>query len=109
MRHWAILLLILTTGCANTLDKLAFRYDVPQGNLFNQEQINHLQPGMTQTEVANLLGTPLILDPFHAERWDYLYRLINHTGITTQTHIALFFDKDGKLTKISGQMAPHAS
>jgi outer membrane protein assembly factor BamE len=109
MRHWAPLLLILTTGCANTLDKLAFQYDVPQGNSFDQSQINQLQPGMTQTEVANILGTPLILDPFHAARWDYLYRLNSSRGVVIQTHVALFFDKEGKLTKISGQMAPHTS
>jgi len=47
--------------------------EVQQGNIVNQEMVDKLKPGMTRSQVRFVLGTPLVTDPFHADRWDYVY------------------------------------
>jgi len=47
--------------------------DIQQGNVITQEMVDKLKPGLTQQQVRFILGTPLVTDPFHQERWDYLY------------------------------------
>ena len=50
-----------------------YKIDVQQGNFLDQEMVAKLKPGMTRSQVRFLLGTPLIADPFHPDRWDYVY------------------------------------
>src|SRR6185369_14998386 len=74
--RWLLLLLVwalLLTGCFLKPHKI----DVQQGNFLDQEAIAKLKPGMTRSQVRFLLGTPLITDPFHPERWDYVYYVDN--------------------------------
>ena len=52
-----------------------YRVDIVQGNAVTKEQLALIKPGLTRLQVRDLLGTPLISDPFHAERWDYLFTL----------------------------------
>ena len=71
MRKLLLLALILSTlalgsGCV-------YRANISQGNLIEQEDLDQVEVGMTRNQVRFLLGTPLIDDPFHADRWDYLY------------------------------------
>lgn len=47
--------------------------DTQQGNLVTQEMVDRLKKGMTENQVKFVLGTPLVRDPFHARRWDYVY------------------------------------
>jgi outer membrane protein assembly factor BamE len=83
-------LLIAETGCFQP-----YRIDVQQGNVVTREQIERLQTGMTRREAQFVLGTPLIEDPFHANRWDYLFSLRQgETGHTNQSHLTLFFEGD---------------
>jgi len=56
----------LATGCV-------YRVDVQQGNLLNDLDIEEVKPGMTRSQVRFLLGTPVVDDPFHTDRWDYVY------------------------------------
>jgi outer membrane protein assembly factor BamE len=51
----------------------AYRIDIQQGNVVTREQIEKLKPGMTRLQVRDILGSPLIADPFHADRWDYIF------------------------------------
>ena len=52
-----------------------YRMDIQQGNLLNQEAIDQIEIGMTRSQVKFLLGTPIVQDSFHENRWDYVYYL----------------------------------
>lgn len=86
-----------------------YRIPIQQGNLITQEMINELKPGMTKRQVRFLLGTPLLVDTFHENRWDYLYS--NRPGSTStsaeveQKRLRLYFNS-GRLQKILGDMYP---
>ena len=61
----------------NALNKapLIYRPTIQQGNVVKQEQVNELRPGMSKRQVKFLLGTPMLNDVFHANRWDYVYTI----------------------------------
>ena len=61
-------LVSLVSGCV-------YRLDVQQGNLLDWTDLEAVQEGMTRSQVRYLLGTPIAVDPFRADRWDYLYYL----------------------------------
>lgn len=66
-----------------------------QGNLLKQEDIEQLEVGMTRSQVRFLLGTPMIDDPFHEERWDYVYYLrIGREDPNFTRWITIIFDGD---------------
>ena len=52
-----------------------YRIDIVQGNAVSREQIAAIKPGMSRAQVRDILGTPLLTDPFRAERWDYLFTI----------------------------------
>ena len=47
-----------------------YKIDVQQGNVLTQEMVSQLKPGLTKDQVRFLLGTPVLMDMFHANRWD---------------------------------------
>lgn len=66
-----------------------------QGNLLKQEDVEQLEVGMTRSQVRFLLGTPMIDDPFHEERWDYVYYLrVGRDDPTYTRWITIIFDGD---------------
>ena len=105
----------LLTGCASsgfTLPKIpgieAHRMEIQQGNYVTQEMIAKLQPGMTRDQVRFVLGTPLVADAFHANRWDYMFRRQRaNSKEIEQRRIVIFFD-DGRLSRIEGDVTPAA-
>lgn len=72
----------------------AYRPDLRQGNVLDSEQIKKLQVGMTQKQVSFILGNPLLLDPFHRTRWDYLYTLKKPDEPILQQHLILYFKNE---------------
>ena len=52
-----------------------YRIEVVQGNVITSEQIGYLKPGLTRAQVRDVLGSPLLTDPFHADRWDYVFTI----------------------------------
>ena len=82
-----------------------YRIEIQQGNFVPQEMVSKLKAGMTKDEVKLVLGTPLLTDIFHAERWDYVYSRETSDGKRESRRIALFFT-DGKLTRIDGDVVP---
>ena len=90
---------------ACSIDKLpgVYRIDIQQGNDITQEMINQLKPDMSKNQVAYILGTPLIIDTFHPDRWDYLYRFHSSDRPYQQRRLTIFF-KEGKLSHLSGDM-----
>lgn len=78
-----------------------YRPDVQQGNFVSREMIAQLKPGMTQDQVTFLLGTPLLNDIFHADRWDYAFRLQKGNGEITTSRVTVYF-QDGLVTRYEG-------
>jgi len=68
-----LLLLALTFSTLAFTSGCVYRANISQGNLIEQEDLDQVEVGMTRNQIRFLLGTPLIDDPFHAERWDYIY------------------------------------
>lgn len=82
-----------------------YRIDVQQGNVLTQEMVAQLRPGLTREQVRFILGTPLLVDMFHADRWDYVYRLQKgSSGEIEQRRFSAFFDREGKLYKVAGDV-----
>lgn len=82
-----------------------YRIDVRQGNMVTQEMVAQLKPGQTKEQVRFILGTPLVADMFHADRWDYFYRFEPGSGRANseQRHFIVHF-ADGKLARIEGDV-----
>ncbi len=96
----AICAVLLLSGCIRP-----YHMEIGQGNIITQETVDQLRPGMTRAQVRFLMGTPLIADPFHADRWDYFYSLRRSTDKTLETrHITLTFKND-VLTTVEGDVA----
>ena len=100
--------LLLLTACTRGFDgslnpPLLYKIDIQQGNVINQEMISKLKPGMDKNQVKFILGTPVIIDPFHSERWEYIYSFQKGGGVREQRHITVHFDDD-KLSYLSGDI-----
>ena len=81
-------LLAATSGCV-------YRANIAQGNLIEQEDLDQVEIGMTRNQVRFLLGTPMIDDPFHQNRWDYVYYLkVGRKDATFKRWISIFFEED---------------
>jgi outer membrane protein assembly factor BamE len=80
--------------------------EIQQGNYVSQEMISKLQPGMSRDQVRFIMGTPLVADPFNADRWDYVYtrRAVRSTE-TEQRRVSVFF-KDSVLDRVDGDVVP---
>ncbi len=84
---------LLLAGCV-------YRMDVQQGNLLDLEQVEQVEVGMTRSQVRFLLGTPMVIDSFDADRWDYVYSLRRgHSRDVTRRHLVVWFDGD-KVTRV---------
>ncbi len=84
----ALLLALAATGCV-------YRMDVQQGNLLDAEQVDQVEVGMTRSQVRFLLGTPMVIDSFNADRWDYVYSLRRgHSRKLVKQHLVVWFEGD---------------
>lgn len=83
-----------------------YRPDIQQGNFVSQEMLAKLKEGMTREQVSFVLGTPLLADIFHAERWDYPFRMAKGNGELTVSTVVVYFDKDGKVLRWEGGNLP---
>jgi outer membrane protein assembly factor BamE len=98
---------LLLSGCAVERYFLEYRVNVQQGNVVEQKNIAQLRPGMTRDQVRYVLGTPLLQDPFHANRWDYVYRYEDGaSGDVTMRNIFVYFNAAGQLERVGGDVAP---
>ncbi|MCB1733978.1 MAG: outer membrane protein assembly factor BamE [Gammaproteobacteria bacterium] len=82
-----------------------FKIDVPQGNIVTQEMVNQLKPGMNKRQVLFVMGTPMLTDTFHPERWDYVYRIQPGGESAEQFRITLYF-QDETLAGMEGDLRP---
>ena len=71
-----------------------YRIDIVQGNVISKEQAALLKPGLTRLQVRDLLGTPLVTDPFHANRWDYIFTLRRPGAQAQRRSLVVVFEGD---------------
>ena len=83
-----------------------YRPDIQQGNFISREMVAQLKEGMTREQVRFVLGTPLLTDVFHNERWDYPFRMAKGNGEMTASRLTLTF-VDDKLARIEGGDLPN--
>jgi outer membrane protein assembly factor BamE len=89
----ALLVSLATVGCV-------YRMDIQQGNLLDPEQVDQVEVGMTRSQVRFLLGTPMVIDSFDPDRWDYFYSLRRgHSRDVSKRHLVVWFEGD-KVTRI---------
>jgi len=100
------LVALLLAGCSS-VPSLPYKIEVQQGNVITQEMVDKLKPGMTRSQVRFVLGSPMISDAFHDNRWDYIYRLEQKGRLVEQRRLAVFFEED-KLVRLGGTFSPVA-
>jgi len=71
-----------------------YRIDIVQGNAITQEQAALIKPGLSRLQVREVLGTPLLADPFHADRWDYIFTLRRPGAEPQRRSVVVLFEND---------------
>ena len=94
-------LLLAATACG----PLVYRIDVQQGNYVTHDTVARLKTGMSKAEVRQLLGTPLLADVFHANRWDYFFSNVKGRKAEDRTRFTVVF-KDDKVVEFTGTSRP---
>lgn len=98
--------LLLACGNIGNMDfPGVYKISIPQGNIITQDMVDQLRPGMTKRQVIFVMGTPLVRDPFHQDRWDYVYNFQPGGGIRGQERVSVFFVEDA-LTNFTGDFTP---
>jgi outer membrane protein assembly factor BamE len=92
---------VLATGCESLQRTDSFlgvitpyRIDIVQGNAITKEQAAAVRPGMSRAQVREILGTPLVADPFHAQRWDYVFTLRRDGTAPQRRSVVALFEGD---------------
>lgn len=102
----ALITLLLLGGCSYVRDAKipgVYRIDIQQGNVIDENMVARLEPGMDKNQVQYIMGTPVVNDPFHANRWDYVYTYSKGGDRPKERHVVLHF-RDNKLASVSGDV-----
>ena len=83
-----------------------YRIDIQQGNFLSAEMVAQLKEGMTREQVRFVLGTPLVTDVFHADRWDYVFYRELGNGKKEHRHLSVFFKDDKLVRHVGGESIP---
>ena len=106
MRYVILLLALLGASCSSTLPSFKpYHLDIQQGNVVTAKMMMQLKPGMTKSQVRYVLGTPLLQDTFHQNRWDYMYQMTKGDKVVERRRIVLDFENDG-LKAVRGDVIP---
>ena len=82
-----------------------YKIDIQQGNVLTQDMVAQLRPGLSKDQVRFILGTPVLMDMFHVDRWDYVYRLQKgSTGEVEMRKFSTFFDDEDRLIRVEGDV-----
>ena len=99
----------LISGCGSSIPTIKpFKMDIQQGNVVTSKMLLQLKPGMTKSQVRFIMGTPLVVDSFHKDRWDYFYQMRQAGKIVEQRRVILDFEKE-LLTKVRGDVVPQGT
>lgn len=93
---------LLLSGCAASRQSAdgffaritPYRIEIVQGNVVTSEQVARVRPGLSRAQVRDILGTPLLTDPFHADRWDYLFTLRRDGAPSQRRSVVVRFKGD---------------
>ena len=104
MRYLVLLLAVLSASCTSTLPSFKpYHLDVQQGNVVTSKMMLQLKPGMSKSQVRYVMGTPLLQDSFHQDRWDYLYQMNKGGEVIERRRVILEFKNDG-LVSVRGDV-----
>ncbi len=100
---------VFLTGCGSSVPIVKpFKMDIQQGNVVTSKMLLQLKPGMTKSQVKFIMGTPLIVDSFHSNRWDYFYQMRQAGKIKEQRRVILDFENE-LLARVRGDVVPEGS
>lgn len=94
-----VLILIISLFIGQFLAGCAYKPDVQQGNTLDDKKMSQLKIGMTPQQVTFIMGTALLKDPFHNNRWDYIYTFAKNYDKAYRRILTLYFN-DNKLSRI---------
>ncbi|OQX13156.1 MAG: cell envelope protein SmpA [Thiothrix lacustris] len=90
---------LLLGGCSS------YKMEIQQGNYITREELALVQPGMSAEQVQTTLGTPLLVDDFHKDRWDYVFYLKSPEGTVQRSSVTVFF-QNGVVRDIRNEVVP---
>ena len=112
MRYFIFLLALVLTACgsysANVPSIKPYKMDIQQGNVITPKMMMQLRPGMSKSQVRFIMGTPLLVDSFHGDRWDYFYQMRKEGKIIEERRVILEFDGEA-LKHVRGDVIPAGS
>lgn len=103
--------LAVLSGCASSGgDRVLglitpYQAEVVQGNVITAEMARAVRPGMSRNQVREILGSPLLTDPFHADRWDYIFTIRRQGTEPQQRRVTAYFDGD-RLSRLDAGELP---
>ena len=105
MRRTIICLALLMCAACSSYSLKPYRMDIQQGNVVTSKMMLQLRPGMNKSQVRFIMGTPLIQDSFHRDRWDYFYQMRKDGKVVEQRRVILEFEGDA-LKRVRGDVIP---
>jgi outer membrane protein assembly factor BamE len=88
------LIILLLAGCSG-FSLFPYRMNIQQGNYLDADDVQQVEVGMTRSQVRFLIGTPMIADPFQAERWDYVFFFkVGRTRQEMMSRVTVWFEGD---------------
>lgn len=96
-----MLFTLFSSGCV-------YRSGIIQGGQIEERAIKRVEIGMDRDQVRRLLGTPMVQDTYHPDRWDYVYYSLNMVSSKTPERITIFFE-NGRVAKIENNKPPSSS
>ena len=108
MRALIIAAVIALSGCTsmNPVHWISpYKMEIQQGNYVTADAVAKLKPGMTRSQVRFLLGTPLLTDAFHSNRWDYPYQDTKQGQLVDKKLLTVFFEGD-TMVRVEGSAQP---
>ena len=106
----SLLTSLTLVSCSTILNNLpgVYTLEIQQGNIIGQAMIDQLRPGMNKRQVLYIMGSPMLDDVFHKNRWNYLYSDQRQGEDRVQKQISLFFEND-QIVGIQGDFRPSAT
>ena len=111
MRFWIVFPALLLASCDSFYIPLLtpYKMDIRQGNFVSQDMRDKLKLGMTRAQVKYVLGTPMISDPFHPDRWDYVYRFEHQGKVIEKQNLTIYFEGDNLVRIVDGGQSADTS
>ncbi|HTN93365.1 MAG TPA: outer membrane protein assembly factor BamE [Gallionella sp.] len=111
MRFKIVLLTFLLASCDSFYIPLLtpYKMDIRQGNFVSQDMRDKLKLGLTRAQVKYVLGTPMISDPFHPDRWDYVYRFEHQGKVIEKQNLTIYFEGDNLVRIVDGGQSADTS